>query len=182
MNTREQLNIFVLDTDINLAARYHNDRHIVKGILEAVQMMSTAHVELDGANVAFKRVPDVHRSTNILHPCSVWARSSSEAYDWLYLLLGALLEEHRLRFGREHPFALRGARRPSLYAQLSARPANVPKVARPPFALAMPIAYRRPDPVEAYRLYYTHEKAHLAHWSHPADVPPWWPEMLRRRA
>ena len=37
------MNIFVLDRDPEVAARYHCDKHVCKMILEAGQMLCTAH-------------------------------------------------------------------------------------------------------------------------------------------
>jgi len=37
------VNIFVLDRDPELAAKYHCDKHVVKMILESAQMMCAAH-------------------------------------------------------------------------------------------------------------------------------------------
>lgn len=42
------MNIFVLDWNPSKAARMHNDKHVVKMILEGAQMLSTAHRVLDG--------------------------------------------------------------------------------------------------------------------------------------
>ena len=40
-------NIFYLDHDPRIAARYDCDKHVVKMILETVQMLSTAHRVVD---------------------------------------------------------------------------------------------------------------------------------------
>ena len=37
------MNIFVLDRDPELAAKYHCDKHVVKMVLESAQMMCAAH-------------------------------------------------------------------------------------------------------------------------------------------
>ena len=37
------MNIFYLDTDPELSAKYHCDKHVVKMILEYGQLLSTAH-------------------------------------------------------------------------------------------------------------------------------------------
>ena len=42
------MNIFVLDENPYLAAQYHNNKHVVKMILETAQLLSTAHHVLDG--------------------------------------------------------------------------------------------------------------------------------------
>ena len=42
------MNIFFIDRDPVLAARYHCDKHVPKMIVEYAQLMSTAHRLLDG--------------------------------------------------------------------------------------------------------------------------------------
>lgn len=171
------MNIFVLDADPERAAAHHNDRHVCKGILEAAQMLSTAHVYLDGSATAKRRVPDCLRPCYTTHPCSTWARSSHEAYDWLHTLMGALLYQYTMRYGREHYYGQGGpGMRLSLFAQLSARPLGMPMGARPPFAQAMPQPYVRANPVEAYRVYYAGTfKRHLASWTTVGE-PSWFEE------
>ena len=41
------MNIFYLHEDPSICAKYHNDSHCVKMILEYAQLMCTAHRELD---------------------------------------------------------------------------------------------------------------------------------------
>ena len=42
------MNIFYLDHDVNKCAEMHNDKHVVKMILEYAQLLSTAHRVCDG--------------------------------------------------------------------------------------------------------------------------------------
>lgn len=167
------MNIFVLDTNPNMAARYHNDRHVIKMILESAQMLSTAHVFLDGPVTSKARVPWILRPTHINHPCAKWVREASENYVWLYQLMEALLMQYRARFGKIHKYERNG-----LFHELSSKlPLNIPIGPRTPFAQAMPPQYRNCDPVAAYRAYYFNEKQHLAQWRYPADKPVWWDGM-----
>jgi hypothetical protein len=98
LNIREvknNMNIFYLDRDPIEAARLQCDRHVVKMILETAQLLSTAHNELDGGQIAYK-------STHKNHPSAVWARASAENYYWLQRHLGALGHEYFRRYGRVH--------------------------------------------------------------------------------
>ena len=45
------MNIFFLDKNPILAAKYHSDAHVIKMILESAQLLSTAHRVLDGYEV-----------------------------------------------------------------------------------------------------------------------------------
>jgi hypothetical protein len=44
------MNVFMLDHDPLLAAKYHCDKHVVKMVVETAQMLSTAWHELDNGN------------------------------------------------------------------------------------------------------------------------------------
>ena len=89
------MNLFYLDHDPVEAARLQCDRHVVKMILETAQMLSTAHLELDGIKVAYK-------STHKNHPSTVWVRSSTEAYEWAFMHMMALGAEYTRRYGKMH--------------------------------------------------------------------------------
>ena len=89
------MNLFFLDRDPVNAARLQCDRHVVKMILETAQMLSTAHNELDGTQVAYK-------STHKNHPSTVWVRSSAAAYEWAFYHLCELGEEYTRRYGKVH--------------------------------------------------------------------------------
>ena len=80
------MNIFYLDRDPHEAARLQCDKHVVKMILETAQLLSTAHNELDGGQIAYK-------TTHKNHPSAVWARKSLDNYLWLYRHLEGLGSE-----------------------------------------------------------------------------------------
>ena len=89
------MNLFYLHRDPVEAARLQCDRHVVKMILETAQMLSTAHLELDGQQVAYK-------STHKNHPSTVWVRSSAAAYEWAFAHMMALGAEYTRRYGKVH--------------------------------------------------------------------------------
>ena len=53
------MNIFILDRDVTMCARYHCDQHVVKMILESVQLLCTA--------LNKKGFDTPYRSTHIRH-------------------------------------------------------------------------------------------------------------------
>ena len=85
------MNIFILDTNIELCAQYHCDKHVVKMITEHAQMLSTA-CRAFGLNVGYN-------STHVNHPCSKWVRESIDNYLWLIDMTHYLHEEWRYRYG-----------------------------------------------------------------------------------
>jgi len=66
------MNIFVLDTDTKTCAQYHCDKHVVKMILESIQILPTA-LNKKGFVTPFK-------STHHNHPCVLWAESSYDNF------------------------------------------------------------------------------------------------------
>ncbi len=69
------MNIFALDTDPVTCAQYHCDKHVIKMILESVQMLSTT-CSILGAEAPYK-------PTHANHPCTKWVRESWENFGWL---------------------------------------------------------------------------------------------------
>ena len=89
------MNLFYLHRDPYKAARMQCDRHVVKMILETAQMLSTAHVELDGRQVAYK-------ATHKNHPSTVWVRSAARHYRWAHQHMMELGREYTRRYGKVH--------------------------------------------------------------------------------
>lgn len=183
------MNIFNLSNDPIECAKWHNDRHLVKMITESAQMLSTAHRVLDGEMVVLPmktktgktvnrkilqfsqddaRCGVLYKATHANHPCSVWARTSTANYFWLYHLWVSLIDQWRKRFGHNKVH-----KSESLKELLKQLPSGMPVGNLTPFALAMPDEYKiSDDPVLCYRQYYKLGKAHLAKWRN-TDAPPW---------
>ena len=67
------MNIFYVDENPELAARYHGDKHVVKMVLETAQLLSTAHHVLDGDENQFcQKASDrgLYRPSHANHPSS----------------------------------------------------------------------------------------------------------------
>ena len=191
------MNIFALSSEPKEAARWHNDKHVVKMITETAQMLCTAHRVLDGSKTAFGKrknflilpfeqiVIDYEKSTptdlvyklenqkgmlatHVNHPCAAWVRESAENYNWALDLWEELLHEWRRRY--KHNKIHASQRFMGLFCTM---PKNIPDGKLTPFALAMPDEYKiSDDPVLCYRQYYKLGKAHLANWRN-TDAPPW---------
>ena len=86
------MNIFALDSNAELCARYHCDQHAIKMILESVQLLCTA-LNKKGFTTPYK-------STHAKHPCVLWVESSYDNFQWLVSLTEALNAEYRYRFSR----------------------------------------------------------------------------------
>ena len=152
------MNIFVLSTDPEEAARMQCDKHVVKMILESGQMLCAAH---EPNEAPWKR-------THYNHPCTVWARAATENYKWLAVHGLTLADEYTKRYGKVH------AAEEVLVWCAENIPANVPVGNLTPFAIAIKDSkYHLGDPVSSYRAYYKGEKIRFAAWRY-CDPPSWW--------
>lgn len=156
------MNIFYLDKNPKLAAKYHCDKHVVKMILETAQLLCTAHRLLDGD----ENQPEyVYKATHKNHPSAVWARTNIENYNWLYQLFLELNEEYTYRYGKTHLSYKK------LNDYLMHPPNNITKGAFFPPPQCMPDKYKSMDTVLAYKQYYVGDKSKLLQYK--KEFPLW---------
>jgi hypothetical protein len=158
------MNIFVLSKNVRKCARYHGNKHVIKMILESAQMLCSAHIILD--NVKVIEDVDLYKLTHKNHPCTIWTRTTSSNYKWLYDLFYELCEEYTYRYGKIHLCDTK------LKNILVFVPKNIPIGPMTDFALAMPDECKQEDAVESYRTYYRTDKRHLCEWK-KREVPEW---------
>jgi len=139
------MNRFILSTDPVEAAVLQCDKHIVKMPLEEAQMLSSAHNELDGGQVAYKTA---HKN----HPCTVWVRETRSNYLWAVAHWKALGEEYTRRYGKVHK-SLKDH-----WQTLSKPPRAIPDGPLTTFPQCMPDEYKDKCSVQAYWNYYIGEK------------------------
>jgi hypothetical protein len=89
------MNIFITNACPVQSAQDHVNAHLLKQILESAQLLSTAHVVLDGNQVAYK-------ATHQNHPSAIWTRQSKANYLWLFEHFKALCDEYEYRTGKVH--------------------------------------------------------------------------------
>lgn len=154
------MNIFYLDHDPALAAQYHNDKHVIKMILETAQILSTV-CRTKGLDAGYK-------STHSNHPCTVWAGRNLSNFNWLRDLAKALNDEYKYRYYKlfNHKSYDVIRRLPTPEFDL-----NLPTITTP--ALAMPDECKVDCPVQSYRNYYMKHKRDLAKWTRRGQ-PNWW--------
>ncbi|SFL26689.1 hypothetical protein SAMN05216302_10509 [Nitrosomonas aestuarii] len=152
------MNIFILDKDIEKCAQYHCDQHVVKMILESVQMLCTV--------LNKKGFATPYKSTHVKHPCVLWVELSFENFLWLKNLALALNTEYRFRFERDSDHK-------SIFTLNEISNYNYDNRGLTEFAQAMPDKYKIPgDAVKAYRQFYLGEKMGFAKWT-KRSVPEW---------
>ena len=185
------MNIFVLATDPQDAARYHCNKHVVKMILESAQMMCAAHwshlLKESGLELSdFKRVrdaqqwlydnkdPDFHppwKMSHTRHPCTVWTAENIANYMWHSRLGYALLHEYTRRYKKVHKSQV-------VHEWLRENiPVGMSDGMITDHPLCMPDECKViGDPVTSYRNYYRKYKKRLAVWEPRSTTPDWFKE------
>ena len=177
------MNVFYLHSDPKVCAEWAVDSHCVKMILEAAQLLSTAHRVLDGvqyidASSGRKikrwrldngREGVLYSATHVNHPSAVWCRESNNNYNWLWCYLDEHCKEYTRRYGKIHKVESSG-----LKTFLSIPPDNIPigSFFQPPSAMDAKYIISEDARVN-YRNYYKVGKAHLHKWKSPALPPAW---------
>ena len=154
------MNIFYLSHDQTECAKWYVDKHVSKMILESVQIVCNVH------HIHGIENPALYRPFNPNHPVCQWAAKSLDNYEWIYNLAETLGIEFTLRFGGQHKSI-------GVLNQLSWEPVFLDQfLGFTAPALCMPDKYKLSDPIDAYRNYYTHGKAHIHKWT--KRNPPIW--------
>jgi hypothetical protein len=180
------MNIFYLHNDAYKCAEMHNDKHVVKMILEYAQLLSTAHRYLDGFPtidrggragrqrtsyiLSDSRDSLLYRATHINHPSAIWVRKSKENYIWLSNMLIALCEEYTYRYEKTHKVQ----RDELCFVLLGNIPKNIGNEGWSEPTPAMPDTFKvSANSVRSYINYYVGAKQHLASWK-KRTKPEWY--------
>lgn len=181
--TQARMNIFALHPNPRKAARWHADKHVVKMLLESVQMLYTVHwttafpfllqfrapIQVSKVQKTLPLPPSLlygkapyqlqnpenrgYRPVHIHHPCTTWVRSSKANYLWLCRLAIALAEEHHHRWPSSLPHSCEA------HAHwLFTHPPALPNLPLTQFAEAMPDIYKKHNPIASYRAFYKGSK------------------------
>jgi hypothetical protein len=162
------MNIFFLSFDPKKAAQQHADKHVVKMLLESVQLLWTAQ------HLAYAEHPEVplplepaptpkgnptqrgYRPTHRNHPCAKWVRATIANYMWLCRLAAELAEEYHYRY----PAAANTEHACEAHVRwLTANPPPLPSGQLTWPALAMPDEYKiSQNPTACYRAFYSGSK------------------------
>jgi hypothetical protein len=156
------MNIFFLDYDVIKCARYHCDKHCVKQLLEAAQLLCGAHhVTNSGLDIPYKLS---HKN----HPCSIWVRESLSNYLYLCDLGLELCKEYTYRYGKRH-------KSQDVIEWCLTNKLNIHDKGFTEPPKAMPDEYKVKDVIESYRNYYNGAKKDFAKWKN-RDIPSWFCE------
>ena len=161
------MNLFATSECPVQSAKEHCDTHLRKMIVEVQQMLSTAHVVLDGKQAAMK-------PTHVNHPCSKWIRNNTSNYMWAWKHAKALCDEYTFRTGKVHASS-------RWLDVLANPPVATPSGELEPFALAMPDEFKIHgvfDQTKAYQLYLV---AKFKEWEVRTDKRPIVVEWTKRQ-
>jgi hypothetical protein len=177
-----RMNLFVLSSHPKIAARYHLDKHVVKMILEACQLLYTAHwafaypelLDCKSAIALSKKQKELSPPQSILsapvsktrsdepgfrpchihHPCAKWVRKTVGNYKWAAELALGLAQEYEYRWPTHGSHSCKEHAK-WLYEN---PPKEISQRARTKFVQAMEERFRQKDAIQAYRMYYTISK------------------------
>lgn len=178
------MNIFFIDWDPVKAAQMQCDKHVVKLVIEAAQMLSTAHRLLDGhqyfeTNSGGRRIRRwrlederewiLYKAVHMNHPCTVWTRENSANYLWHYEHFVALCDEYTYRYNKVH------ATDRLLRGPLSHLPYNIvmrDTITQPALAIEESCKTES-NPVDCYRRFYETKQTRFdMHWTN-RRIPEW---------
>ena len=175
------MNIFYLDHDVRKCAEMHNDKHVVKMILEYAQLLSTAHRYLDGVPTIGKSATGRKKTTYILskeldsvlysathinHPSAVWVRQSRENYMFLVRLFRELCKEYTHRYNKIHKCT-------PMLEVFYTPPKNIADGIFTEPTPAMPEEYKvSGDSITSYKNYYLGDKTRMFSWKN-RETPAW---------
>lgn len=161
------MNLFFLDIDPKKCAEYHCDKHVVKMILEATQMLYTAHHLLDKLPINLP-LDYYKKISNHNHPMAIWIRSSNENYIYSCRIAKELSLEYTFRYNKVHSCDKH------VNWLMNNLPENILSGIRTNPPLCMPDDSKdiSGDFIKSYRKYYLLHKRHFAKWK-LRSIPPW---------
>ena len=165
------MNLFILSLSQKQTAEWMFDKHIVKIILEAVQMLCTAKLLLDPDDPTND---ELYKISHKNHPVSIWVRKSQQNYIWTLILVYEMHNEWRYRYN--HP----STKYHKSFLVAGHLLKNMPSADKfeckglTPFAQAMPDEYKSRNAINAYKKYYmSPSKKLLAKWT-KREKPEWY--------
>ena len=88
------MNIFTCDEDPILAARFLDDKRVVKMCLESAQIYCT-NADNFGLETPYK-------PTHQNHPATLWVREDIRQFHWFITHMNALFDEYTYRYNKVH--------------------------------------------------------------------------------
>lgn len=165
------MNIFYLHYIAKKCAKYHFDKHVVKMILETMQLLSGVWWVLLPEDAKLNQ-NNIYKLSHKNHPCAVWARKSRSNYVWLAEFGLELCKEYTHRYGRKH------ASQSKIEWAISNIPSEhvLPEIGMTKPPQAMPDECKMNNPIHGYRkLYQSKHKRYMQGWK-KRERPRWYTE------
>ena len=159
------MNIFHLDKNPQLCAKWLCDKHCVKMVLETAQMLSTAYQRHYGLK------DDLYKPAYPKHPMTIWVGNSGANFYFTMKLFDALLDEYTYRYNKFHKSSKINLLLNSKYLKWHDMRGDF---IIPP--LCMPEEYKIGDYVESYKKYYIGAKKYMAKYNY-SESPHWIGEL-----
>jgi hypothetical protein len=165
------MNLFILDRDPITSAKMNCDKHVCKIILEAVQMMSLAHIEHGTTTCMLSTgLTDLYNArTHRNNHVSKWVRETTQNYHWTAQHGLTLCEEYTNRYGKRHKCQ-------DLMEWCATHLPPLPSTGLTNFRQAVADDCYHTDPVIAYHVYYVKYKRYFAKWK-LGNTPTWFSTM-----
>ena len=165
------MNIFVTNYDPIISAQQLCGKHSSRMPLETAGMLSFAFPE------GTTPIGNSHTNRHYVHPASIWARTSSDNFEWLLLHGLAQCEEYSRRYKRRH-----SSQDFIEWTSINYKYLTFPEPRFTPFArcfssFKLELDATIPDTVSAYRRFYWLDKQDFAKWPSKREIPEWWPEI-----
>lgn len=198
------MNIFVLDSNLEKCAEYHNDYHVRKQVMEYAQMLSTVKRKTEGKLEQVYRIGRDKKLRKLsLQKINLYvlpedrfkyrfglkvlktalipinAFENHPCTKWVAKSVSNYQYLYRLYIAlcNEYYHRFGKINRISWYAVHLARAPKLPQKHLTTFYQAMPDKCKSKNAIAAYRTYYLMEKLHLAIWTKRCP-PPWFTEKL----
>ena len=184
------MNLFFLHFDPKKCAEAHCDKHVVKMVLELVQMLYTAH------HICGTDLPEfAYKISHVKHPTSIWIRTCFENWNYAISVAKYLSKEYTYRYNKIHacekhitwlllntPKFSKGTFKPDQSFSYKANAVynkEFESIGMTPIPLAMPDECKLSDPIYSYRNYYIMKKRRFARWT--SRPSPTWYTFLNLR-
>ena len=171
------MNIFALDRNPRIAAEMMCDQHIVKMIVESIQMLS-AVIDMNYKD-RYKGADSSPPSQTLglygypksvcKHPCTLWLAESRGNYKWLIKHTRAMCLEYSKRYNKSH--ASEGL---VMVCEAQEQYLDFLYHRKTEFVQAMPDQAKKKDPIKGYRNFYNLYKFAFARWQKTRPAPDWY--------
>lgn len=164
------MQLFILHKMPRISAQMYCDKHVVKILTEACQILCTVY----RANIEGETPDFMYLSTHYNHPCTKWTGKNLSNFKYTLKLAEELYKEYQFRYNKPD----KHTRAKQIINYLKEHLPQLKNEPQTEFIKAID-KEKHPDlhdkhlsAVQAYRLYYERDKKHLFKWT-KREKPYW---------